>query len=112
MSQKAVLVRVNGNLIQEVFNWVPDYEEMCQICIDNGYDGAEETSYTDYYNVEYEWIDIGEGESDIDSFIDDETLLFIYDAYGYEDVIKKSFGLDVEVVESGSVDVLFEDLEE
>lgn len=112
MSQKAVLVRVNGNLIQEVFNWVPDYEEMCQICIDNGYDGAEETSYTDCYNVEYEWIDIGEGESGTDSFIDDETLLFIYDAYGYEDVIKKSFGLDVEVVESGSVDVLFEDLED
>ena len=112
MSQKAVLVRVNGNLIPEVFHSVPDYDEMCQICLDNGYDGAEETSYTDYYNVEYEWIDIGDGESGVDSFIDDETLLFIYDAYGYEEVIKESFGLDVEVVESGNEVVMFEDLEE
>ena len=111
MSQKAVLVRVDGNLIPEVFHAVPDYYDMCQICIDNRFDGTEET-YTDYYNVEYEWIDIGDGESGTDSFIDDETLLFIYDSYGYEDVIKKEFGLDVEVIETGSEDVLFEDLED
>jgi len=111
MSQKAVLVRVDGNLIQEVFHSVPDYDEMCKICVDYGFDGTEET-YSDYYNVEYEWIDIGDGESGADSFIDDETLLFIYDSYGYEDVIKEHFGLDVEVIESGSEDVLFEDLEE
>ena len=111
MSQKAVLVRVDGNLIPEVFHSVPDYDDMGQICIDNGFDGTEE-SYTDYYNVEYEWIEIGEGESGMDSFIDDETLLHIYDAYGYEDVINEYFNLDVEVIETGSEEVLFEDLEE
>ena len=34
MSQKAVFVRVDGNLIQEVFTHVPDYDEMVDICKD------------------------------------------------------------------------------
>lgn len=111
MSQKAVLVSINGNLVQEVFHSVPDYEEACQICLDNGWDGTEDTIY-DYYNVEYEWIDIGEGESGTDEFIDDETLLHICGHAYYEDLIKEHFGLDVEVIETGSIDVLFEDLED
>lgn len=75
MSQKAVLVSINGNLVQEVFHAVPDYEDACQICLDNGWDGTEESSY-DYYNVEYEWIDIGEGESSayVVSDYDGETV--------------------------------------
>lgn len=111
MSQKAVLVRVEGNLIQEVFHSIPDYEEACQICIDNGWDGTEDTVY-DYYNIEYEWIDIGEGESAADEFIDDETLLHIYDHYGYAEIIKDSYGLDVDTVETGSIEVFHDDLEE
>ena len=43
-------------------------------------------------------------------FIDDETLLFLYDSYGYEDVIYDEFGLNVEIVESGSIEVMLEDL--
>lgn len=111
MSQKAVLVSINGNLVQEVFHSVPDYEEACQICLDNGWDGTEDTIYN-YYNVEYEWLDIGDGESGADEFIDDETLLHIYGHYQYEDIIKESYNLDVTVVETGSIDVFFEDLED
>ena len=108
MSQSAVLVRVEGNLIPEVFSSVPDYEEAIQICKDNGYEYQD--YYSNYYLLEYEWIDIGEGESGVDEFIDDETLLALYDSYGYEDVIYDEFGLNVEIVESGSIEVMLEDL--
>lgn len=110
MSQKAVLVRIEGNLIQEIFCSIPDYEDACQICIDNDWDGTE-NHYSNYYNVEYEWIDIGEGESGIDSFIDDETLLYLYDCPDYEKVIKEQFGYDVETIESGNIEVFLDDLE-
>ena len=106
MSQSAVLVRVDGNLIPEVFSSVPDYDEAVRICKDNGYDG-----YYDCYSLEYEWIDIGEGESGVDKFIDDETLLALYDSYGYEDVIYDEFGLNVETIEIGCIVVISEDLE-
>lgn len=108
MSQSAVLVRVEGNLIPEVFSSVPDYEEAIQICKDNGYEYQD--YYSDYYLLEYEWIDIGEGESGVDEFIDDETLLFLYDSYGYENTIYEHFGLNVETVESCSIEVMLEDL--
>lgn len=109
MSQKAVFVRVDGNLIQEVFNTVPDYDDACQICNDNGWDGTEDRS-SDYYNVEYEWIDIGEGESGLDTFIDDKTLLHIYDCPDYADLIKEQYALDVESIESGEIEVMIDDL--
>jgi len=108
MSQKAVLVRIDGCLIQEVFNSVPDYNELVQICKDNGFNG-DETPY-DYYLAEYEWIDIGEGESGLDQFIDDETLLAIYDSYDYARHIYETLGYDVEVIESGSEEVMLCDI--
>lgn len=110
MSQKAVLVRVNGNLVQEVFSSVPDYDEAVQICIDEGY-GEDFITIYDNLLVEYEWIDIGEGESGIDHFIDNETLLFIYDPYDYEKHIYEMFGLNVETVQTGRYEVYIEDLE-
>ena len=109
MSQKAVLVRVEGNLIKEVFHSVPDYEEACAICVGNGWDG-ETVQSSDFFNVEYEWLDIGEGESGMDSFIDDETLLYLYDTGDHVTVIKEQFGLDVNVIEFGDIEVLLKDL--
>ena len=110
MSQKAVFVRIEGNLIPEVFYSVPDYDEAVQICKDNGYE--YEDYYSDYYLLEYEWIDIGEGESEVDEFIDDETLLFLYDSYDCEEEIYKQFGLNVESIETGTIEVMLEDLRE
>ena len=110
MSQKAVFVRVDGNLIPEIFTHVPEYNDMVQICLDYDYDGTE--SISDYYLVEYEWVEIGEGESNTDDFIDDETLLHIYDAYDWEKEIYEHFGFDVNTIETGSEDVLFYDLQE
>lgn len=110
MSQRAVLVKVESNLIQEVFHAIPDYEEMCQICIDNGFDGTD--YYSDSYDVEYEWLEIGDGEAGMDSFIDDETILELYDTSDYEKIIKERFDLDVETIETGSETVLVDDLVE
>ena len=62
--------------------------------------------------LEYEWIDIGEGESGTDEFIDDETLLFLYESYDCEEEIYKQFGLNVERIESGTIEVMLEDLRE
>ena len=71
--------RVTYKHSPEVFSSVPDYEEAIQICKDNGYEYQD--YYSNYYLLEYEWIDIGEGESGVDKFIDDETLLFLYKEY-------------------------------
>ena len=108
MSQKAVLVRVEGDLIPEVFNYVPDYDEAVQICKDNGYE--YKNYYSDYYMIEYEWIDIGEGEYETDEFIDEETLLLLYDLYDCKEEIYKHFGLNVESIETGTIEVMLEDL--
>lgn len=110
MSQKAVLIRIENNLIPEIFNSVPDYDEAVQICKDYDYDDYKTIS--DYLLIEYEWIDIGEGESGVDHFIDDEALLAIYDSDDYEKHIYETFGLNVESIETGSYEILIEDLME
>lgn len=110
MSQKAVFVRVEGDLIPEVFNYVPDYNEAVQICKDNGYE--YKNYYYDYYCLEYEWIDIGEGESGTDKFIDDEVLLHLYDSPEFEEIVYSQFGLNMESIETGTIEVMLEDLRE
>ena len=111
MSQTAVMVRVNGNLFPEVFSSVPDYDDAVQICKDFGYEKSDADYDGDYICVEYEWVEIGDGESGIDEFFDDETLRHIYDAYRWDDELE-NLGYSVEIVESGSYDVDFEDLED
>lgn len=108
MSQKAVFVRIDGNLIPEVFDSVPDYNRFVEICKEHGFIG-DETPY-DYYRAEYEWINIGEGESESDHFIDDETLLAIYDSYDYARHIYEALGYNVRVVESRDEEVMLCDI--
>ena len=109
MSQKAVLVRVEGNLIPEVFNYVPDYDEAVQICKDNGYE--YKNYYSDYYCLEYEWIKIGEG-SGTDELITDDALLFLYGSSEFEEMVYNQFGLNVETVDYGAIEVMVKDLKE
>lgn len=113
MSQKAILFKIDGNLIPEVFSHIPDYDEAVQICKDNGY-GYKDfySNYSDYYILEYELIDIGECEFEVDEFIDDEALLYLYDSYNYEEEIYKQFGLNVKTVETGTIEIMLEDLKE
>lgn len=103
MSQRAVLIRVDCELIENVFDHVPDYEEAVQICKYNGYEYQD--YYSDYYMLEYECINI-KGKD----FVDDETLLFLYDSYGFEEQIYKHYGLNVDIIESGTIEVMIDDL--
>lgn len=111
MSQRAVFVRVDGNLHSEVLTHVPDHDEMVQICKDCGYEATDARFDNDYLLVEYEWVDIGDGESGIDTFFSDEELCYIYDGYGWEDKLL-SLGYDVNIIETGNDDVEFEELED
>ena len=111
MSQKAVFVRINGNLHEEVFTHVPDHDEMIQICKDFGYESTDERYDGDYINIEYEWVDIGDGESGTDTFFDDESLCFLYDCYGWEKNFEK-MGYNTESIETGSDEVLYSELED
>lgn len=111
MSQKAVMIRVNSNLVQEIYHSIPDENEAVKLCKDEGYNSNDGTFDGEYLLVEYEWLEIGEGESASDEFIDDELLLSLYDSYGYEDVIKDAFDKEVTVIESGSIEILYSELE-
>lgn len=111
MSQTAVMIRVNGNIHKEIYSHVPEYDDAIQICKDFGYSYDDGNFDGDYILVEYEWLDIGPGESGADEFYDEEYLLTIYDSYGYEKLIEAD-GYDVEVIESGSYEVGFNELEE
>lgn len=111
MSQKAVFVRINGNLHEEVFTHVPDHDEMIQICKDFGYESTDERYDGDYIIVEYEWVDIGDGESGTDTFFDDESLCFLYDCYGWEKNFE-NMGYNTESIETGSDEVLYSELED
>lgn len=112
MSQKAVFVRIDGWLVPEVFHSVPDFMEACQICLDNGYDAEE--NECNFYDVEYEWYDIGEGESGVDDFIEEEALLDMYDdqELSFETLVEQRYGLEAEYVDSGDIMVTCEDLRE
>lgn len=113
MSQKVIFVTVDGWVVPEVFHTIPDYEEACQICLDNGWDGRFNDGF-DFYNVNYEWYDIGEGESGTDEFIDDETLLQMYDDEDkdFKELVKERFGLEVNCIDTGDLVVRYEDLRE
>ena len=74
MSQRAVLIRVDCELIENVFDHVPDYEEAVQICKYNGYEYQD--YYSDYYMLEYECINI-KGKD----FVDDAYLNRLQDIY-------------------------------
>ena len=108
MSQKAVLIRINGELIDHVFHSVPDYEEAVRICRYYGY--KEYNSVFDSHFLEYEFLNIGTRESK--ELIADDALLFLYASSGYEEKIHELFGLNVETVDSGTIEVMSEDLED
>lgn len=111
MSQKAVFVRINGNLHNEVLFSVPDHDEMIQVCKDFGYESTDGEYDGDYINVEYDWVDIGDGESGVDTFFDDETLCALYDSYDWEKNFE-NMGYNAESIETGSDEVLYSELED
>lgn len=78
-----VFVRIAGDLVQKVFRKVPDHDACVRICKEEGFDASFKWTdgWLDYINVSWESLAL-EGDA---AKLDDETLCFIYDAYGFED---------------------------
>ena len=108
MSQKAVLIRINGELIDHVFHSVPDYEEAVRICRYYGY--KEYNSVFDSHFLEYEFLNIVAREAG--ELIADDALLFLYASSDFEEKIHELFELSVETIDSGTIEVMSEDLED
>ena len=96
MSQKAVFVRINGQLLPKIFSTVPDYNDAVKLCIH-----CDPLSLSRNLQLDYEWIEIGNGESGADTFYDENLLLFLYNTFGYENILR-SAGDTVRTVEQGS----------
>lgn len=117
MSQKACLISVDGRLIRKVFDRVPEYvEDLIQILKDNGYtaEGYEGGTENDAYLVYYDCIKIGSDDDGIDHYIDDETLLDLYDPYNksFEDAVAEVLDVEVTTIDLGEYEIWFEQLME
>lgn len=102
-----VFVRIAGDLVQKVFRKVPDHDACVRICKEEGFDASFKwtNGWLDYINVSWESLSL-EGDA---AKLDDETLCFIYDAYGFEDEFEK-LGYKVTVVQEGEDTVDFDEL--
>ena len=76
MSQTAVFVKVNDVLYQNIERHIPDSEEVIDIIEDmiEEFDLSESSDY----DVEANWYEIGDGESGMDTFFNEEDLIDWY----------------------------------
>lgn len=95
MSQRAVFVEVDGEQYEEIFHSVPDGEDCLSICLDMGMESGE-------HEIEYEWYEIGAGESDTDEFFIEEELLDMKRKDKFEEYMEKQ-GYETELVQSGTI---------
>ena len=95
MSQRAVFVEVDGEQYEEIFHSVPDEEDCLSICLDMGIENGE-------HEIEYEWYEIGEGESDTGEFFVEEELLRMKREDRFEEYMKIQ-GYEMELVQSGPI---------
>lgn len=99
MSQKAVMVRIQGTLYPKVLSYVPDYNDAIRICMLYNPNLISSSRL----EFDYEWIEIGSGKSGADTFYDEEVLLLLYGS-SYEDYrsVLQCAGDTVRTVEQGS----------
>lgn len=109
MAQKVVFVFVN-ELSDEILSFTPDKDDCIQIARDMGYEASENNTGV---NVRFEWYDIGEGESDTDTFFSDEELYQIMKnrKQSFQKEIEKK-GFICELVQEDNIFILNEDLED
>lgn len=117
MSQIACLIMVDQDLIPKVFHHAPEYvEDLIQILKDNGYTakGYEGGTENDAYLVYYDCIKIGADDDGIDHYIDDETLLDLYNPYNksFEDAVAEAIDVEVTTLDLGEYEIWFERLME
>lgn len=100
MSQRAVFVEVDCQLIRDVFHALPDEADARDIVADLVAEGEIEEKGS--YEVSAVWYEIGEGESGMDNFFPEEKLICAYEKDGLAE-IGKSY--NVERIDEVSHDV-------
>lgn len=111
MSQTMRIPKINDSFYGEILTYFPDEEEAQQMVKEAVTDGWL-SEYRDY-EVTTEWYEIGEGESNTDSFFSDEELIEWYNIGGIEEIEKraKEKGYNVEHIQTDTVYVSAEDID-
>ncbi len=110
MSQRAVIIKIDGETHEEVWTSIPDREDMLSI-IKDIYDIEDIDEWAEI-EVEYEWYEIGKGESNTDLFFIDEDIIRMYNSdIPFEEELEKR-GYDVDMIQYGSETFSREDFEE
>lgn len=95
MGQRVVFINVDGEQYDEILSSVPDEEDCLSICLDVGMESGE-------HEIEYEWYEIGDGESDTDEIFTEEELLRMKREDRFEEYMEKQ-GYETELVQSGTI---------
>lgn len=112
MSQTMRITEINGAFYPEIFTSFPDRDEAIAL-IEYAVKDAW-LSPSDEYEVVTEWYEIGEGESNSDTFFTDETLIDWYNKGGVSEIIAqvKAKGYEVEHIQTDTICIDAEDIEE
>lgn len=79
MSQRVCFTEVNGVLYPEVFSSLPDMDEAIALAKEMVEEGL--ISPADDYDVWSVWYEVGEGESGMDTFFSNDTLIRWYEDF-------------------------------
>lgn len=112
MSQTMRITEINGAFYPEIFTSFPDRDDAIAL-IEYAVKDAW-LSPSDEYEVKTEWYEIGEGESNSDTFFTDETLIDWYNKGGVAEIIRqaKEKGYEVEHIMTETMFIDAEDIEE
>ena len=112
MSQSMRITEINGAFYPEIFTSFPDRDDAIAL-IEYAVKDAW-LSPSDEYEVVTEWYEIGEGESNSDTFFADETLIDWYNKGGVAEIIcqAKARGYEVEHIQTDTISIDAEDIEE
>lgn len=111
MSQTVRIPKINDFFYGEILTYFPDEDEARKMVKEALTDGW--LSENSDYEVVTEWYEIGEGESNTDSFFSDEELIEWYNIGGIKEIEKKAGekGYSVEHIQTDTVYVSAEDID-
>lgn len=112
MSQTMRITEINGAFYPEIFTSFPDRDDAIAL-IEYAVKDAW-LSPSDEYEVRTEWYEIGEGESNTDTFFTDETLIDWYNKGGVAEIIRqaKEKGYEVEHIMTETMFIDADDIDE
>ena len=102
MAQTAVFIEMTDSSYTclEILSYTPDEEDLKSLAEGNNLEG----------DITCEWCayNVGEGESDTDSFLEEEDLRDLYETGNFEDELEKKFHLNAEVYMQDSASIYVE----